>query len=119
MRVFLKKIYFDLFFGCDVSSLLCVSSLAAASKDFSPWRCSGFSPRWLLLSQRTSSRRMRFSSCGAQAQLLRSLWDPPRPGIEPVYPEPAGKLLTTGPPGKPFKLVLIKWPSRGAASHTC
>ena len=28
------------------------------------------------------------------------MWDPPRPGIEPVSPALAGGLLTTAPPGK-------------------
>ena len=26
----------------------------------------------------------RLSSCGSRAQLLRGMWDPPRPGLEPV-----------------------------------
>ena len=32
---------------------------------------------------------------------LRGMWDPPRPGLEPVSPAPAGGLPTTAPPGKP------------------
>ena len=28
----------------------------------------------------------RLSSCGARAPLLRGMWDPPRPGLEPVFP---------------------------------
>ena len=44
----------------------------------------------------------RFSSCGARAQLLRGMWDPPRPGIEPVFPALAGGFSTTAPPGKPL-----------------
>ena len=28
----------------------------------------------------------RPSSCGSRAQLLRGMWDPPRPGLEPVSP---------------------------------
>ena len=28
----------------------------------------------------------RLSSCGSRAQLLRGMWDPPRPGLEPVSP---------------------------------
>ena len=28
----------------------------------------------------------RLSSCGSQAQLLRGMWDLPRPGLEPVSP---------------------------------
>ena len=29
------------------------------------------------------------------------MWDPPRPGREPVFPALAGRLSTTAPPGKP------------------
>ena len=43
----------------------------------------------------------RLSSCGSQAQLLRGMWDLPRPGLEPVCPELAGRFSTTAPPGKP------------------
>ena len=43
----------------------------------------------------------RLSSCGSRAQLLRGMWDPPRPGLEPVSPALAGRLSTTAPPGKP------------------
>ena len=43
----------------------------------------------------------RLSNCGSRAQLLRSMWDPPRPGLEPVSPALAGRLSTTAPPGKP------------------
>ena len=40
--------------------------------------------------------------CGSQAQLLRGMWDPPRPGLEPVSPALAGRFSTTAPPGKPY-----------------
>ena len=43
----------------------------------------------------------RLSSCGSQAQLLCGMWDPPRPGLEPVSPALAGRFSTTAPPGKP------------------
>ena len=43
----------------------------------------------------------RLSNCGSRAQLLRGMWDLPRPGIEPVSPALAGRFLTTAPPGKP------------------
>ena len=46
------------------------------------------------------------SSCGAQAQLPPSIQDPPRPGTEPVFSALAGRLSTTGPPGKPYVLIL-------------
>ena len=43
----------------------------------------------------------RLSSCGSWAQLLHSMWDPPRPGLEPMSPALAGRFSTTAPPGKP------------------
>ena len=43
----------------------------------------------------------RLSSCGSRAQPLRGMWDPPRPGPEPVSPALAGRPSTTAPPGKP------------------
>ena len=45
----------------------------------------------------------RLSSCGSRAQLLRSMLDLPRPGLEPVSPALAGRFSTTAPPGKPQK----------------
>ena len=48
----------------------------------------------------------RLSSCGAQAQLLRGMWDLPGPGLKPVSPALAGRVLTTVPPGKPKEAVL-------------
>ena len=43
----------------------------------------------------------RLSNCGLRAQLLRGMWDPPRPGLEPVSPALAGRFSTTAPPEKP------------------
>ena len=43
----------------------------------------------------------RLSNCGSRAQPLRGMWDPPRPGPEPVSPALAGGLSTTAPPGSP------------------
>ena len=57
----------------------------------------------------------RLSNCGSRAWLLRGMWDPPRPGLEPVSPALAGGLSTTAPPGKPcfffFKFIyfLLRW----------
>ena len=48
----------------------------------------------------------RLSNRGSRAQLLRVMWDPPRPGLEPVSPALAGRFSTTAPPGKPSYLVL-------------
>ena len=47
-------------------------------------------------------RTCRLSNCGSRAQLLRGLWDLPRPGLEPASPALAGGLSTTAPPGKPY-----------------
>ena len=49
----------------------------------------------------------RLSSCGSRAQLLRGMWDPPRPGLEPVSPALAGRFSTTVPPGKPFTFLNV------------
>ena len=53
----------------------------------------------LAVEHRFQTRRL--SNCGSRAQLLRSMWDLPRPGLEPVSPALAGRFSTTAPPGKP------------------
>ena len=53
----------------------------------------------LVAEHRLQTRRL--SNCGSRAQLLRGIWDLPRPGLEPVSPALAGGFLTTVPPGKP------------------
>ena len=53
----------------------------------------------LVAEHRLPTRRL--SSCGSWAQLLRGMWDLPRPGLEPVSPALAGRFSTTVPPGKP------------------
>ena len=58
----------------------------------------------LVAEHRLQTRRLqtrRLGNCGSRAQLLRGMWDPPRPGLEPVSPALAGRLSTTAPPGKP------------------
>ena len=56
----------------------------------------------LAVEHRLQTRRL--SSCGSRAQLLRGMWDFPRPGLKPVSPALAGGFLTTAPPGKPLKM---------------
>ena len=58
----------------------------------------------LVAEHRLQTRRL--SSCGSQAQLLRGMWDLPRPGLEPMSPALAGRLSTTAPPGKPSVIFL-------------
>ena len=48
----------------------------------------------------------RLSNCGSWAQVLRSMWNLPRPGFEPVSPALAGRFSTTAPPGKPHSSLL-------------
>ena len=48
----------------------------------------------------------RLSHCGSRAQLLRGMWDLPRPGLEPVSPALVGRFSTTAPPGKPHNKFL-------------
>ena len=49
----------------------------------------------------------RLSSCGTGAQLLHSMWDLPRPKIEPVSPASAGRVFTAERPKKPFSLLFM------------
>ena len=57
-----------------------------------------------LVEHRLQTRML--SSCGSRAQLLRGMWDPPRPELEPVSPALAGRFSTTAPPGKPAPSLL-------------
>ena len=62
----------------------------------------------------------RLSSCGSWAQLLRGMWDFPRPGLEPVSPALAGRFSTTAPPGKPGTSFFVCWlwlSGLGALAH--
>ena len=55
---------------------------------------------WVLSLRASVVAARGLSSCGALAQLLRGMWDPPGPGLEPVSPALASGFLTTAPPGK-------------------
>ena len=57
---------------------------------------------WALGTQASVVGACRLSSCGTWAQLLHSMQDLPRPGIESMSPALAGSFLTTAPPGKPL-----------------
>ena len=58
----------------------------------------------LVAEHRLQTRRL--SNCGSRAQLLRGMWDLPRPGLEPMSPALAGRFLTTAPPGKPLIFLI-------------
>ena len=53
----------------------------------------------LVAENRLQTRRL--SNCGSRAQLLRGMWNLPRPGLKPMSPALAGRFSTTAPPGKP------------------
>ena len=59
----------------------------------------------LVAEHRLQTRRL--SSCGSRAQPLCSMWDLPRPGLEPVSPALAGRFSTTAPRGKPNICLFI------------
>ena len=61
---------------------------------YSSLLCADFSLRWPLLLQGTGSRRMGFSTYGAQVWLPRAMWVLPGPGMESVSLELAGGFLT-------------------------
>ena len=52
-----------------------------------------------------------FSSWGTGTELLRSMWNLPRPGTEPISPTLAGGFLTTGTPGKSYFIFFCWWGS--------
>ena len=90
------------YFGCTGSSLLCRGF--AVSRGYSSMQETCFSLWWFLLLQNTGSRRVGFSSCGTQAQLPCSMWNLPRPEIEPVSPTLAGGFLSTVPTVEALKI---------------
>ena len=59
----------------------------------------------LVAEHRLQTRRL--SNCGSRAQLLRGIWDLPRPGLEPVSSALAGRFSTTAPPGKPPCFIFL------------
>ena len=63
----------------------------------------------LVAEHRLQTRRL--GNCGSRAQMLRGMWDLPRPGLEPVSPALAGRFSTTAPPGKPMSFLFTELPS--------
>ena len=61
---------------------------------------------WALGARASVVLKRGLSSCATLAQLLRSMWDLPGPGLEPMSPALAGGFLTTAPPGKSLNGVL-------------
>ena len=104
-------------FGCVGSSLLCAGFLqlqragATLPSSAGASHCGSFSccGAQALGARASVVVAHGLSRCGMRAQLLRSMWDLPRPGLEPVSPALAGGLfLTTAPPGKPSQFIFNK-----------
>ena len=62
-----------------------------------------YSLRWLLLLQRVGSVFVAL-----RLSRFHSMWNLPGPGIEPVSPALVDGFLTTRPPGKPPKMLLLE-----------
>ena len=102
---FFKINLFIYFWVCWVFVSVRGLSPVAASGGHSSSRCAGlFTVAASLVAEHRLQTR-RLSSCGSRAQSLRGMWDPPRPGLEPVSPALAGRFSTTAPPGKPPWLI--------------
>ena len=126
-NIFFNLFFFNFIFGCIGSLLLRVGFLqlqragATLRCGVRASHCGGFSccGAWavrarasVVVARRLSScglraLELRLSSFGARAQLLRGMWDLPGPGLEPVSPALAGRFLTTVPPGKSERNILL------------
>ena len=127
--IYFNKFIYLFIFGCIGSSLLHTGFLqsrrAGATLHCSARasHCSGFSccgaralDMWVsvvvacgLSSYGSQTLEQRLSSCGAQAQLFRGMWDLPGPRLEAVSPALAGGFLTTAPPGKSPRYFMIEF----------
>ena len=106
-----KSFFFFLILFIYLLFFLAVLGLRVCARAFSS--CSEWGPLFiavhgpltvaasLVAEHRLQTRRL--SSCGSQVQLLRGMWDLPRPGLEPMFPALAGRFSTTAPTGKPGK----------------
>ena len=109
--LFFKKLSLPHLIIYFISFILVALSLCRCTRAFS--NCSG----WWRLFVAACGRLIMAASlltehrrCGTRAQLLPSMWSLPRSGIKLVSSTLAGKLFTTGPPGKtlpPFIYSII------------
>ena len=109
---FLKKFTFFYLFIYLFMTVLSLRFCARAFSSYGKWGPLFIAVRGpltitasLVAEHRLQTRRL--SSCGSRAQLLRGMWDLPRPGLKPVSPALAGRFSTTVPPGKPLPLFLF------------
>ena len=125
--LYILKIIYLFYFLTVVDFVVAFRLSPEVSRGYTSLWCSGFLWWWLFLLWSTGSRHAGFgscsmwlsscglqalehglSSCGTWAQLLCSMWDLPRPGIERVSLALQEGFLATGPPGKPlYSLFLL------------
>ena len=95
------------FFGCTEPFFFFtvhgISLVAASRSDFLV-TCVQASYYWSYCCCREQALEHRLSTCVTRAYLLRGMWHPLRPGIIPGSYALAGRLFTTGPPGKCYSL---------------
>ena len=98
------------FWLCWVLVALLRLSLDVVSGGYPSLWCAGFSWLWLLLLWSTGSRH-GLSSCGAWAELPRSMWDLPGPKIESVSLALmlTDGFLSTASPGKSLEGNILKF----------
>ena len=100
--LFLNLFLFIYFFMAVLGLRFCVRTFSSCGKRgplFIAVRRSLTIVASFVVEQRLQTHRL--SNCGSWAQLLHSMWDPPRPGLKPVSPALASRFSTTAPPGKP------------------
>ena len=97
-------IYLKCIFGC--TGLLHGLSLVEAGEDSSQAAVFKLLTVVVLLSPSTVSKCMGFSTCSTWAP--GGMWNPPRPGIEPMSPALAGRFLTTAPLEKSQEASVLK-----------
>ena len=116
---FFNKFIYLFIFGC-VGSSFCARAFSSCGK----WGLLFIAVRGPLtvVASLVAEHRLqtcRLSNYGSRAQLLRGMWDLPRPELEPVSPALAGRFSTTAPPGKPWsKLFLADKKEKLNASST-
>ena len=98
--------YMFIFLFLAVLDLQCCAgqafALVVASRGYSSLQCGFF------CCGAQASGLTGFSSCGALAQLLCGMWDPPESRIEPVFPAWASGFFIPEPLGKPRQIALLK-----------
>ena len=91
--------------------------LVETSGGYSLLWCVGFSLQWLILlcsmGFMTFGLQQRWANglgrCDTRTQLPLGMWDLLGPVIKPVSPALQGRLLTTGPPGKPIHVLFTNF----------